>query len=205
MITIFHGDDLALSRQTYLDQLTKVPLSSVFHTDSKNINLNEINNFLEGGSLFADSKIIAIDNFFSIPKANQVKLIKLLEKSSVDILLWQDKMLTAAQLKILPKAITNRFKSDNHIFPCLSSLKPHNLAKFMGLYHQVCAQELFDLFLYLLKQNFRKQIQTHSIYPQIILVKTYLQLIELEFQFKTGQLSLPREIALERVLIPLLK
>lgn len=205
MITIFHGDDLSLSRQAYLSTFEKIGESQVLHLDSKNINLDQINNFLQGGSLFAESQLIAIDNFFSITKSTQTKLISLLLNSKTNIVLWQDKMLTVVQLKTFPQATIQKFKADNHIFACINSLKPHNLSHFIKQYHEICGKDLFDLFFYLLKGTIRRQLTTRSAYSQPVLVKTYLQLIELEYQYKTGQLSLPKDIALERVLLPLLR
>ena len=132
-------------------------------------------------------------------------MLSLLTKSKTDILLWQDKTLTPTQLKIFPQAKTNRFRTDNNIFSGINSIKPHNLVHFATLYKKIIDRDLFDLFFYLLKANFRKQICGQSLFPQSTLIKTYLQMIELEYQYKTGQLSLPKEIALERVLLPLLR
>lgn len=205
MITIFHGDDLSHSRQVYLSSFEKIDKSQVLHLDSKNTNLDQINNFLQGGSLFAESLLIAIDNFFSISKSTQTKLIPLLLNSKVNIVLWQDKALTPVQLKTFPTATIQRFKADNQIFTCINSLKPHNLSRFTKLYHGVCAKGLYDLFFYLLKGTIRRQLISRSSFSQIVLLKTYLQMIELEYQYKSGQLSLPADIALERVLLPLLR
>jgi hypothetical protein len=205
MIQIFHGDDLALSREAYLKSFSTIPANQIFHTDSKNIDLNQINNFLHGGSLFSESLAIAIDNFYSISKPIQTKIILFLLETKAEVYLWQDKMLTVAQLKLLPSAKVNRFKADNHIFPCLNSIRPKNIQKFIPLYKQVCGLDLFDLFFYLLKASFRKQLQTKSVYSSSIMVKSYLHLIELEYQYKTGQLTLSKEIALERILLPLVK
>lgn len=205
MITIFHGDDLSLSRQAYLSTFEKMGESQVLHLDSKNINLDQINNFLQGGSLFAESQLIAIDNFFSISKSTQTKLVPLLLNSKTSVVLWQDKSLTPVQLKTFPQATSQRFKADNHIFACINSLKPHNLPRFIKLYHEICAKDLYDLFFYLLKATIRRQLTTRSAYSPQVLTKTYLQMIELEYQYKTGQLSLPQDIALERVLLPLLR
>lgn len=205
MIQIFHGDDQALSREAYLKSFSTIPSDQIFHTDAKNIDLNQINNFLHGGSLFAQSLAIAVDNFFSISKPIQTKIIKFLQETKADVYLWQDKMLTVAQLKLLPSAKVNRFKADNHIFPCLNSIRPKNIQKFIPLYQQVIGLDLFDLFFYLLKATFRKQLQSKSVYSPTVLTKSYLQMIELEFQYKTGKLTLPKEIALERILLPLVK
>ena len=205
MITIFHGDDLSKSRQPYLETFQSLDSAHFLHLNSKSINLDQINNFINGGSLFAESKVIAIDNFFSITKSVQSKLINLLNTTEMNVVIWQDKLLTVAQLKTFPKAIVQRFKADNNIFLCINSLKPHNLNRFIGLYHQICQDELFDLFFFLLKASIRRQLASRSVFPEIILTKTYLQMIELEYQYKTGQLSLSKEIALERVLLPLLR
>jgi hypothetical protein len=205
VITIFHGDDLAKSRHLYLETLKSFDPTQLLHLNSKSINLDQINNFINGGSLFAESKVIAIDNFFSITKSTQTKLIELLSESDFNVILWQDKLLTVTQLKTFPKAVVQRFKTDNNIFMCINSLKPHNLSRFITLYQRICSEELFDLFFFLLKASIRRQLLTKSVYSENILVKTYLQMIELEYQYKTGQLSLSKETALERVLLPLLR
>jgi hypothetical protein len=205
MITIFHGDDPSESRKAFLEFTNQFSDSDLLHLDSKSIDLNQINNFLEGGSLFPGTKILAIDNFFSVSKPILDKLIKLINPKSVDIVLWQDKSLSIVQTRIFPQAKIFYFKADNRIFSCLGSIKPGNLKAFNGLYDQIVNNDLFDLFLYLLKAQLRRQLQSYSRYNSDLIKKIYLQTIELEYQSKSGQLSLPKEIALKRVLLPLLK
>jgi hypothetical protein len=205
MITIFHGDNPSDSRQSFFEFISHISNHELLHLDSRSIDLNQINNFLHGGSLFPGTKILAIDNFFSVSKPILEKLLKLFDTKSMEIVLWQDKTLTAVQSKIFPQAKYFSFKSDNRIFTCLNAIKPHHLNLFNRLYDQIIDHDLFDLFLYLLKSQLRRQLQNHSLYSPETIKKTYLQTIELEFQYKTGKLSLPREIALKRVLIPLLK
>jgi hypothetical protein len=205
MINIFHGDNPSDSRQAFFEFINQISGHELLHLDSKSIDLNQVNNFLHGGSLFPGTKVLAIDNFFSIPKATIDKLTKLFDPKSTEIVLWQDKTLTATQTKIFPQAKYFGFKADNRIFACLNSIKPRNLNTFNQLYDRIINNDLFDLFLYLLKSQLRRQIQTYSKYDPATIQRTYLQTIELEYQYKTGQLSLPREIALKRVLLPLLK
>ncbi len=205
MITIFHGDNPTASRTACLELVNTAKSGSVFQTDSKNIDLNQLNNFLSSGSLFEDAKTLVIDNFFSIPKANLDKLVKLINQNQCDVIIWQDKALNATQLKTFPQAKVQAFKADNQLFTCLNAIKPHNLNQFIKLYDQVVQKDLFDLFLYLLKGNLRRQLQTYSKFDQVQIKKIYLQLIELEFQYKTGQLSLPKDMALKRVLVPILR
>jgi hypothetical protein len=205
MITIFHGNNPSESRQAFFDLLNQSVDSAVLHLDAKSLDLNQINNFLNGGSLFPEKNILAVDNFFSLTKSTFDKLVKIFNSSPAQIILWQDKALTVAQTKIFPQAKYFSFKSDNQIFACLNAIKPKNLSAFNRLYGQIISQNLFDLFLYLLKANFRRQLQTYSKYDKNLIEKIYLQTIELEFQYKSGQLSLPKDIALQRVLLPLLK
>jgi hypothetical protein len=201
MIYIFHGDDTSKSRDAYLTLIGK----DVLKLDSKNIDLNQINNYLNEGSLFGESKAVSISNYFTIPKANLDKLNNLLLRTKIDIYIWQDKLLNSAQLKTFPQVKIQVFKADNNLYKCLNSIKPKNLNHFSKMYEIVINQNLFDLFLYLLKGKFRKLLIDPNGFNQKQILRTYLQLIELEFQYKTGQLALPREIALKRVLISLLK
>lgn len=205
MINIFHGDNPTASREACLNAISVAELGSVLQIDSKNIDLNQITNFLSSGTLFEDRHTLVINNFFSISKANIDKVIKQINNNKCDVIIWQDKALNATQLKTFPKANVQLFKADNKIFSCLNAIKPHNLNQFISLYDQIISQDLFDLFLYFLKNNLRRQLQGYGKFDQIQIKKTYLQIIELEYQYKTGQLSLPKDLALKRVLTPILK
>ncbi len=205
MITIFHGTNPVQSRQAFFDFLGQFSPSSIIRFDSKSVEFNQINNYLNGGALFPEENVLAIDNFFSTNKTVLDKLVSILSKSEINIVIWQDKALTAAQIKIFPGAKINFFKSDNQIFSCLNSIKPGNLNSFNRYYDLIVSQGLFDLFLYLLKGNLRRQLISSSKYQPSLVQKIYLQTIELEFQYKTGQLSFAKEIALKRVLLPLVR
>ena len=133
MITIFHGDNSTASRTACLEIINTAKSGSVFQTDSKNIDLNQLNNFLSSGSLFEDSKTLVVDNFFSIPKANLDKLVKLINQNQCDVIIWQDKALNVTQLKTFPQAKVQAFKADNQLFTCLNAIIPHNLNQFIKL------------------------------------------------------------------------
>lgn len=205
MITIFHGDNPTASRIKYLDFIDQSRNYELLHIDSKSVDLDKLNNFINGGSLLPGKKILAIDNFFSIPKTNLDKMLKFLKNTVIDIVIWQDKLLNVSQLKFFPKSNVYHYNSDKIIQKCLISIKPHNLTNFNTLYNQLIKQDLFDLFLWYLKNHFRKQLLTNAIFSQKILKKIYLQIIELEFQYKSGQLPLSKEVALMRVIIPLIR
>jgi len=206
MIYIFHGDDQYASRFAFNQQIDQQQGRDIFRLDSKNANLDLINNFLNSPSLFASQKVLAITNLFSIPKVILDKIIRFIKDDSQnDIYIWQDKTLTPTQTKIFPKAQINHFPVNKVLFSCLNQIRPKNISKFIPLYQKVIVQEPFELFLFFVKNNLRKQITNYSSFDKKNLERTYIQLIELDFQSKNGQLAIPKEIALQRILINLIK
>lgn len=206
MIYIFHGDDSQKSRQSFNNQLNSYTNTDILRLDNKTIDLDQINNFLHGGSLFTIQKALSITNFFSISKPILDKLVKIIDTASdCDVVIWQDKGLNATQLKTFPKAKTEGFRLNNKLFSCLNSIRPKNISTFISLYDSVIKDGLYDLFLYMLKNQLRKQLSTFSNFDKNLVKKTYLQLIELDYQNKSGQLTIPKELALERTIINLLK
>lgn len=204
MITIFHGDNQELSRTAFTNATDKLAGYDLLQVDAKTADDNQISQFLNSQSLLATSKAICFSNFFSIPKAKLDKILKIINLSKLEVLIWQDKQLTLAQLKLLLQAKAELFKADNTLYLCLNQIKPKNFAKFSVYYHQVIDNGLYDLLLYMLKNNLRKKISSYSPFNQELLKKTYLQLIELDYQNKSGNLSIAKEIALERLMIKLL-
>ena len=205
MIYIFHGDDVEKSRHTLNSATDQIKNTSFLRLDVKEVDLEKVNLFLNNRGLFNETKALVLYNPFSLNKAIFDKLIPLINISSYDIYFWQDKNLTLAQLKNFSGAKIQQFRADNALYTCLNSVKPRNLRNFCRHYDQVIKKNLYDLFLYLLKNNLRRQLATSSSFNQESLRKIYLQLIELDYQNKTGQLVIPREIALKRILINLLK
>jgi len=206
MIYVLHGDDQLSSRSQLNNLVDQNKGSDIFKVDNKNIDLDQINNFINGQSLFATKKLLVMSNFFSIPKAILDKLTKVIQSNSeIDLIIWQDKKLNATQLKVFPKANVQNYPLDQKIFICLNNLRPGNLNRFFLSLHQVFQKEPFELLLFWLKFSLRKQLTTYSKFNISSVKRTYLQLLELEFQIKTGQLAIDKEVALERILINLFK
>lgn len=206
MIYIFHGDNQFDSRQALNKLLEQYTQYDQLKTDSKNIDIDRINLFLQSSSLFAEKKVLIIENFFSTNKSILDKLIKVVKNSNdIDLIIWQDKALNATQLKTFPQSKVQLFALSNKLFGCLNAVRPKNLNGFILLYKEVLKMGLYDLFLYLIKGNLRRQLTTYSKFDQTKVKNSYLQLIELDYQNKSGQLSIPKEIALERIVMNLIK
>lgn len=206
MIYIFHGDNQLESRKAFSNHLDQIKDADILRLDSKNIDVDNVKMFLQESSLFDTKKVLSISNLFSANKSILDKVFKLINQiEKIDIVVWQDKTLTATQIKSLKNPQIKGFPLDNKMFACLNSIKPKNLVKVIPLYHEVLELGLYDLFLYFLKNNFRKQLTSYPKFDAQTTKRFYLQLIELDFQNKTGGLSIPRELALERILTNLTK
>lgn len=204
MIYIFHGDNQNQSRTRFNQQVDSLPDKNILRLDVKEITLEKINLFLNSTSLFSESKILALSGLFSLAKPITDKIFPLLNQSKHTTIIWHDKKLTPAQLKSIPSAKVDESPLPKTIFTTLYAIKPKNTKHLIPQLRKTLSVEPFELFLYLLKAHLRKQLEAQSVLPQEKLKTAYLSLIELEFQSKTGQLSIPKEIALERVLIQLI-
>lgn len=213
MVHIFHGDDQQGSRAAFNQYLDSQSTADILRLDQKEINLDLISGFLNGPSLFPGQKIIAFSNFFTISKPILEKVIKMIDSNSGNyhLVIWQDKLLNTTQLKTLPtgrhgfpQAQIKSFSRNNPIWGCLNNLQPYNSKKFFPIFHDV-TKDNYDLFLYLVKGQIRKQLISTSRFSATSLKRAYLHLTELDSANKTGQLSIPAPIALERILLELME
>ena len=207
MIFIFHGDNVKASRLSLNQALQRFKNSDILRLNQKEIEIGLINNFLNSPSLINLKKILVLSNFFSLHPSTRTKIAAILKNHPPDcqVVIWHNKTLTATQLKTFPSARTQCFPLSKILFTCLSAIKPKNVQILIPLYQQLLQKEPYDLFLYLLKNNLRKQLQTYSALNKNKLKNTYLHLIELDYKNKTGKLSISKEITLERIIINLLQ
>ncbi|HPD45173.1 MAG TPA: hypothetical protein PK131_03275 [Candidatus Woesebacteria bacterium] len=193
MIFLFHGDDLEKSRRAF-NQIIDHFSGETLRIDYHQINLDKINNFLEGASLLSESKMLALSNFFSLSPASQKKIAQIFNQTNTDIAIWQDKKLNPAALKIFPKAKINYFPLPNTLYACLNQIRPHNFKNFAAAYQAALKSVPFDLLFFMIKKTLRQNKYKDA----------YLQLIELDYQNKTGQLTINKEIALLQIMMTVL-
>lgn len=204
MIFIFHGTNIFQSRKQLNVQIDLITPKQTLRLDKKTINLETINNFLNTISFLEENKVLVLDDFFSIPKSKKRLLIEdILNQSNQQIFIWQPKKVTIAQIKSFPKSKAYEFNLSSQLFSCVYSIKPNNLRGFLTSLNNIKETEPFELILHLIKQNLRKQL-TSKTFPLSKIKVAYLNLIELDYQSKTGNLSTDKFIALERIIISLL-
>ncbi len=199
MIYIFHGNNTPQSYSAFSQILdTKVNFQK-FKSEGKNFNIDQLNRFLNTASLFSENKAIVIENFFSLPKNIFDKAINLIiSHPEYDYLFWQNKKIEATKLKLFPQAEIKFFSLPETLFTCLNSLLPKNQKDFISKYQNLLSTLPFELILFWFKNTLRRQLGTYSKFPEKKLKQAYLDLIELDYRSKSGQLPLNKEDSLCR-------
>jgi DNA polymerase III delta subunit len=138
---IIHGDDTVTARNHLNDELEKAQSSSagVSRFDARDLDLTKLTQVLEGLTLFGLQPTIIIEGIFSLPKSKKKDhLIEFLTKyQGRQIILFENKSLTAATLKLFKKATTSEHKPASIIFTFLDSLKPGSASRSLSLFDQL--------------------------------------------------------------------
>ena len=127
MITLLHGNYPEASRKEYIRVKTEAKGKEIRVLDGKSLDPAALTQALESNSLFGGDTIVFIENLFG-KLGRKVKLIEslsaIINASTADIVLWEDKELGVTVLKNLPKAKVAAFKIPSGIFQFLDSIVP---------------------------------------------------------------------------------
>ena len=138
---IIHGDDTVTARNHLNDELEKAQSSSagVSRFDARDLDLTKLTQVLEGMTLFGLQPLIIIEGIFSLPKSkNKDNLIEFLTKyQDRQIILYENKALTATVIKPFKKATVSSHKPAAIIFTFLDSLKPGSAPRSLSLFDQL--------------------------------------------------------------------
>ena len=138
---IIHGDDTVTARNHLNDELEKAQSSSagVYRFDARDLDLTKLTQVLEGMTLFGLQPMIIIEGIFSLPKSkNKDNLIEFLTKyQDRQIILYENKALTATVIKPFKKATVSSHKPAAIIFTFLDSLKPGSAPRSLSLFDQL--------------------------------------------------------------------
>lgn len=141
MIFIFHGDNIATSRNAFINKRNEI--SSPVSLRGGEFTLTDLVQIFEGGELFSETKIIFIEDIFGkVKKGNELNAFtELLAKqaSSHDIYLWESKTLTKQQLGLVPGANVQLFKLPTTLFSFLDALLPNNTTSLLSFAQKALA------------------------------------------------------------------
>lgn len=127
---ILHGEDANKSygRLVVLTDELKSKQVEIVTQDAAEIDITNLRQEIGSSGLFGISKCFVIKNLLSSTKSkNKDKLIEVLnQETGHEIILWENKGITATVLKKFPKAKIESYSISPVIFKFLDSLRPHN-------------------------------------------------------------------------------
>ncbi|MCJ7741015.1 hypothetical protein MUP32_06935 [Candidatus Microgenomates bacterium] len=155
MIILIHGDDTVTSRNKLKEENDKVPESEIVHFEGSKLQLSDLVNSLEASSLFAEKKLVIVENFLSggMNKSKQ-QIFEYLSGQIFlhDLIFWEGKRIEKATIK-------KYFSKAKEI----SCLLPSLLFKFLDLLGIERPESLLLLF-----HNLLKQTEAELVYAMIL-------------------------------------
>ncbi len=227
MVTIIHGDDIALSRKAYIELKQKSQNAIVL--DGEKITFSDMVLSLSSDLLFSDEKDIFIENFFTKRKliAKETKeIISYIQKDKNNVVFWESKKLTKPALNNFPKAAVKQFNIPQTLFGFIDKIHPNSPKKLIELFHNALTQSEAELIFFMMVRQLRilLALETGSEieelaklapwqmsnlsnqgqnFPLEQLKKAYAKLYEIDLAQKTGTTSLSLTQSIDMFLLDL--
>jgi len=230
MITIIHGDNIAESRNHFLELKQKQKDAISF--DYRSVTLTQLVQNIEGSGLFTDSKTVFIEEFLTkLKKTDKAskEILDFIVKSSKDnnIILWESKEILKKDLYSLKNADIKIFKLPKNIFLFLDNLRPNNSRNMLKLFHNALEGGIKEeIILFMLQRQIRLllslldsgeksideverlapwqigKLQSQSrLFTVSDLKRIYKRLYEIELGQKTGSLPLSLSQSIDFLLL----
>lgn len=227
MNTLLHGENASAAR-TRLLELKDQFSGEILTLNSKDLTEEMLTQSLESNSLFAQEKLVIIENL-----ASNKSIKKPLQASNAtSIILFEEKPLTSSQTtnlqKLLPNLKAEEFKIDPVVFKFLDALAPQSQKGFLPFWQKYRRAEVPEIILVMLARQFRLLILSKSDGAELnsewqrlstwqkqklssqankftleSLKTNFSALAELDYKSKTGQLPTDLVSSLELFLLSL--
>lgn len=164
---IIHGEDVIKSygKLTVLTEELKSKQVEVVTHDVLEIDITQLRQEIGSTGLFVSSKCFVIKNLLSSTKSkNKDKLIEVINQiSDHEIILWENKGVTATVLKKFPKAVVETFSISPIIFKFLDSLRPENTKNILLSWKKLHSEGTEPEFVFaMVVRQFKLLIQARS-------------------------------------------
>jgi len=164
---ILHGEDANKSygRLTILTEDLKSKQIEVISQDASEIDITNLRQEIGSAGLFGSTKCFVIKNLLSGTKSkNKDKLIEVLSQDTEhQIILWENKGLSATILKKFPKATIESFTISPVIFKFLDSLRPNNTKNILQSWKKLLEEGTEAEFVFaMLVRQFKLLIEAKS-------------------------------------------
>jgi DNA polymerase III delta subunit len=219
MITLLHGTYIEASRKEFIRLKDEAKAKDVRVLDGRTLDAAALTQAVESNSLFGGDTMVFIENLFG-KLGRKIKLIEslatIINNSSADIVLWEDKEVGATVLKNLSKAKVNIFKTPAIIFQFLD-------APTLKTYCLLIQQEAPELVQAMLVRRIRQLIQLRdhvtpegltgwqlsrltrqaNLFTMDRLLAMYKKLLDIEFSVKNGSSPFTTAQHIEQFLLDL--
>ena len=156
MITLIHGDDTAVSRNSFISERQDAKNPVTF--DGEKFTVSDLMQSIESGSLFNEEKAIFIENLFSSKKANPnfKAILDYLNKKTNEakIIIWEKTELSKTDISAFNKVSVKLFKIPQKMFMFVDSIKPGSLNN-IKLFHELLEQTPAELVFFMIIRQFR--------------------------------------------------
>lgn len=210
-MNILHGEDANKSygRLIALTEELKLRQFEVITEDAQDVEITHLRQEIGSSGLFGSLKCFVIKNLLSGTKSkNKEKLVEVINQTTDhEIILWENKALSATILKKFPKAKIESFAISPVIFKFLDSLRPNNKKNILIAWKSLQEDGTEPEFVFaMLNRQFKLLIQAKSDpkylklapYPMRLitnqanyftldhLLDLYKKLFEIDTKVKTG-------------------
>lgn len=164
---ILHGEDANKSygRLTVITDELKSKQFEVVTQDASELEITQLRQEMGSSGLFGSDKCFVIKNLLSGTKSkNKDKLIEVINQETThEIILWENKNITATILKKFPKAKIENFPISPVIFKFLDSLRPQNTRNILLSWKKLLNEGTEPEFVFaMLARQIKLLIQTKS-------------------------------------------
>ncbi|MCL4354126.1 hypothetical protein M1349_01495 [Patescibacteria group bacterium] len=212
MITILHGDDIASSRNHFINEKRKSKNPIDIRGDK--VDMSDLKQIFEGESLFFDEKEVFIELLLSGKRKSkqQDEIIEYLNnRSAVKIFIWENNEISKTQLAAFKKADLKLYKLPQSLFLFLDGIRPNSINN-LTLFHNATKNSADELVFFMLIRQFRLLLALTDNSPEAIdevkrlapwqrgklerqarifgqenLKKNYKRIFEIDYKTKSGR------------------
>lgn len=200
MITLLHGDNTEASRAELVRMKQAVKGREVRELDGRTLDVTTLAQALQSSSLFGSEVLVVIERLGKKP-------IRIPESAGTDVVVWEDKEVSATVIKSLgPHIQVKLFKIPQLIFQFLDSLRPKSAKTLIPVYQKLIETEPPELVFTMITRRLRQLIMiADGVTPEGLqgwqvgkltsqaksfsmntLLAMYKKLLDLEYSLKTG-------------------
>ncbi len=160
---ILHGENQVQSRARLQQIKEKERQKELVNLNGKTLELSVLIQALEAGSLFGGDRLVVVENILSSPASKRLTEILeyLIGQQARDLVIWEEKAVSAAALKKIGGE-AEEFKISSTVFSFIESISPSNTKMILKGFDQALEHDAVELLFFMLVRQIRQLIQVVS-------------------------------------------